>query len=219
MGETATKIQKLTNGAVQILNASDVVLATLMERSRVFRWEQQDLIQIVDTAKTSYKLSSADITDLIIDPNPPLPFSGTNQDLFRKLTEDFFIDVVTDTSDDDLNLSDVVGETVTDALNTLNAGGGGNAVDETNVKVINTPTYTVLSTDYILVFTVNCTVTLPVITNPLIAFPFRMFARGVTVQFNRSGSDLINNRTSLTIRRYQSVTLRALQLLDWGAGD
>jgi hypothetical protein len=105
------------------------------------------------------------------------------------------------------------------ALANCGGGGGGNVVDETNVKEINTPTYTLLTTDYILYFTVNCVVTLPTITAPLVAFPFRMFARGVRVDFNRSGGDLINNRTSFTIRRYQQVTIRALRLLDWGAGD
>lgn len=218
MGETASKIKKLTSGAVQLLNSSDVVLANLMERSRVKRLEQQDFIQVIDTSKTSYRLAAADITDLIIDPNPPVAFAGNNQQLFRELVTDFFIEVVTDTSDDDLNLSNVTGETVTEALNSL-AGGGGGPVIEDNITTVNTPTYTLLSSDYIIRVTVNCTITLPAVASLTIGQKYIIFARGVNVRINANPADLINNRSFVRLRNYEAFTLRALSVNEWAIGD
>lgn len=98
-------------------------------------------------------------------------------------------------------------------------GGGGNTVDETNVKVIASPTYTVLSTDYILWVTVNCTITLPLIPTVAIAFPIRIFCRNVTVTVQSTAPDLINGKANFKMKKYDQVTLRAGQANDWGIGD
>lgn len=98
-------------------------------------------------------------------------------------------------------------------------GGGGNTVDETNVKIIATPTYTVLSTDYILWVTANCTITLPAIPTVAIAFPIRIFCRNVKVTVQRTAPDLINGATSFKMKKYDQVTIRAGQANDWGLGD
>lgn len=156
---TAAKIQRLTTGTVHFLDSSDNILATLMERARVFRLELQDLIQVVDSSGTSYFVKSTEVTDLILDPAPALPFSGTNQDLFRKMTESFFVDVVSDTSDDDLNLSSVSGETVTDALDNLSGSTSG----PDTLFTIQSTNYNAVNGDYVDMTTgaTNKTVTFP----------------------------------------------------------
>jgi hypothetical protein len=98
-------------------------------------------------------------------------------------------------------------------------GGGGNTVDETNIKIIATPTYTVLSTDYILWITVNCTITLPLIPTVAIAFPIRIFCRNVKVTVQRTAPDLINGAVNFKMKKYDQATLRAGQANDWGIGD
>jgi hypothetical protein len=94
-----------------------------------------------------------------------------------------------------------------------------NVTDETNVKIIATPTYTVLTTDYILWVTVNCTITLPLITAPLIAFPFRIFSRNALTRVNPTGGDLIDGGAFVNIGKYSMYTFRAGTLTDWGLGD
>lgn len=99
------------------------------------------------------------------------------------------------------------------------SGGGGNTVDETNVKIIATPTYTVLSTDYILWVTVASTITLPLIPAVAIAFPIRIFCRNVKVTVQSTAPDLINGAANFKMKKYDQVTLRAGQANDWGIGD
>lgn len=173
----------------------------------------------VSTYRSLYKNSPQSLQNVTSITSTSYTFNDKDPHTYPSLTFSFSVgdDVVWVYGVDESSLRDA--DLATANFVRSNCGGSGGVVDETNVKIVNTPTYTLLSTDYILVFTVNCTVTLPTITAPLIAFPFRFFARGVTVTANRAGSDLINNRTSFTIRRYQSVTLRALRLLDWGLGD
>lgn len=98
-------------------------------------------------------------------------------------------------------------------------GGGGGSVDETNVKIIATPTYSVLTTDYILWVTVDCTITLPLITAPRIAFPYRIFCRNVKVTVQSTAPDLINGAASFKMKKYEQVTIRPGQGNDWGLGD
>lgn len=101
----------------------------------------------------------------------------------------------------------------------FSGGGGGNTVDETNVKIISTATYTVLSTDYILWVTANCTITLPLIPTVAIAFPIRIFCRNVNVTVQSTAPDLINGAANFKMKKYDQVTLRAGQANDWGIGD
>jgi hypothetical protein len=105
------------------------------------------------------------------------------------------------------------------ALANCGGGGGGNVVDETNVKIIATPTYTVLASDYILWVTANCVITLPLIPAVTIAFPVRIFCRNVKVTVQSIAPDLINGAGSFTMKKYQQVTVRAGQANDYGLGD
>ena len=99
------------------------------------------------------------------------------------------------------------------------SGGGGNTVDETNIKIVATPTYTVLATDYILWVTVASTITLPLIPAVAIAFPIRIFCRNVKVTIQSTAPDLINGAANFKMKKYDQVTLRAGQSNDWGIGD
>ena len=99
------------------------------------------------------------------------------------------------------------------------SGGGGNTVDETNIKIVATPTYTVLATDYILWVTVASTITLPLIPAVAIAFPIRIFCRNVKVTVQSTAPDLINGAANFKMKKYDQATLRAGQANDWGIGD
>jgi hypothetical protein len=92
-------------------------------------------------------------------------------------------------------------------------------VDETNIKTISAATYTILDTDYILWFTVNCTITLPIILAARIAYPYRIYSRNVLLKVNPQAGDTINGRTFFNIGKYDMQTLRPGSLSEWGVGD
>lgn len=97
--------------------------------------------------------------------------------------------------------------------------GGVTPVDETNIKIIATPTYSVLNTDYILWFTSNCTITLPTIIAGRIAYPYRIFSRDALLRVQPSGGATINGRTFINISKYEMFTFRPGTLTEWGLGD
>lgn len=115
------KVKKLVGGNVQLLDISDNVLIELPAKVQLQLLIRYSLNFVVYLGRT-HTIDAANITELIIDPAPAVPFAGSNTDLFRELAEDFFEDVLAITSDAVLNLSNVTGQTVTDALNTLFAG-------------------------------------------------------------------------------------------------
>jgi hypothetical protein len=97
---------------------------------------------------------------------------------------------------------------------------GGGAVVEDNWKTIAVATYTVLLADYLLKITVNSTITLPDIATINIGQVYRFFAVNVTVTINRGGTNLfIDGSTSLVIKKYNMVTLRACSATTWAWGD
>ncbi len=87
-----------------------------------------------------------------------------------------------------------------------------------NVKNISTSTYTALNIDYILNFTVNSTLTLPIISTLESSKTYRIFTDNVTVIINSSGSDLIDDANTFEISGYTCITLRALNN-KWRIGD
>jgi hypothetical protein len=92
-------------------------------------------------------------------------------------------------------------------------------VDETNIKTIAAATYTVLNTDYILWFTANCTITLPVIIASRIAYPIRIFSRNVLLTVNPNAGATINGKTFFNMGKYDMQTFRPGSLTEWGVGD
>lgn len=103
-------------------------------------------------------------------------------------------------------------------LHIFTASGGGGVV-ENNITLVNTATYTPLLTDYILWVTVNCTITLPLISSVSIGRVYRIFSRGVSVTINPTSPDLVNGAATMSMTSYEMFTFRAGQANDWGLGD
>lgn len=101
----------------------------------------------------------------------------------------------------------------------FSGGGGVIPVDETNIKIITTPTYTVLDTDYILWFTSNCTITLPIVIAGRIAYPYRIFSRGTLLTVNPGAGATINGKTFVNIGKWDMLTFRPGTLTEWCLGD
>lgn len=159
-------------------------------------------IILEDVTGRSIEIYTSQIDETQKLPAPPIKFQpGTTVDLW-----DLLFDPSTTPFFTELHIK-------------FGGGGGGNTVDETNVKIIATPTYTVLATDYILWVTVNCTITLPAIPTVAIAFPIRIFCRNVKVTVQRTAPDLINGVVNFKMKKYDQVTVRAGQANDWGLGD
>jgi hypothetical protein len=159
-------------------------------------------IVLEDITGRKIEIYTKQIDETQLLPNPPIKFQpGTTVDLW-----DLLFDPSATPFFDELHIK-------------FGSGGGGNTVDETNVKIIATPTYTVLATDYILWVTVNCTITLPLIPTVAIAFPIRIFCRNVKVTVQRTAPDLINGAVNFKMKKYDQATLRAGQANDWGIGD
>ena len=90
---------------------------------------------------------------------------------------------------------------------------------ESNITTIAVATYTALNTDYILWVKANSTITLPSIVVAGIGRVYRVFARNVNVTINANPADSINGAASITLKKYDSLTLRAGEALNWGVGD
>ena len=99
--------------------------------------------------------------------------------------------------------------------------GGGGPVIETNWTFITTPTtaYTLLSTDYQIWITTNCTITIPTAASLNVGQVFRLFIRDVTVVVKTSGGELLDGKTSRTYKKYSQITIRMPKLGVWGIGD
>lgn len=117
------------------------------------------------------------------------------------------------------NLSNVVGSTVTDALNNLLAGGGGGVV-ESNIIAVNT-NYTLLTTDYIAYATASgIGIRLPTI-GLIIGMVYRIFANNNTINVlcDDPAGDRINGQISISLKKWDSATFRAIAPNKWLIGD
>lgn len=177
------------------------IVQTLQENVTANLNRKRNGIILEDVTGRKIEIFTKDIQNTQKLPAPPIKFPpGTTVDLWDLLFDPTTVPFFTE-------------------LHIKFATSAGNTVDETNVKIIPGPTYTVLSTDYILWVTGNCTITLPLITAPLIAFPFRIFSRNALTRVNPTGGDLIDGGAFVNIGKYSMYTFRAGQLGDWGLGD
>jgi hypothetical protein len=194
----ATDIVKLVSREVQFWEDGRLV-QTLQEDCTANLSRDRNGIIIEDIKGKKYQIFTANIDTTKLDPAPSIKFVGTTVDLWDLLFAsggaNFFNELH------------------------IGSSGGSNTVDETNIKIIPGPTYTVLSTDYILWVTGNCTITLPLIPAIAIAFPIRIFCRNVNVTVNATAPDLINGAAFFKMKKYDQVTIRPGQANDWGLGD
>lgn len=189
---TNTQVQIVKNGAI-VQTLSYDVTANLNKR--------RNGILIEDVRGRKYEIFTNQVDEVEKQPSPPVKFfGGTTSALW-----DLLFDPAADPAFNELHIKF--------------ASGGGGGVDETNIKIIPGPTYTVLSTDYILWVTGNCTITLPLIPTVAIAFPIRIFSRDALTRVNPSGADTIDGGAFVNIGKYSMYTFRAGQAGDWGLGD
>jgi hypothetical protein len=100
-------------------------------------------------------------------------------------------------------------------LHITSSGGGG--VVETNIISVGA-NYNVLLTDYIIVATANCTLSLPqILTN--IGVVFRIFSNGFNVRVDAFAGDTINSETMQNLSGFEMFTLRSLLSNKWLIGD
>ena len=177
------------------------IVQTLQENVTANLNRKRNGIILEDVTGRKIEIFTKDIQNTQKLPAPPIKFPpGTTVDLWDLLFDPTTVPFFTE-------------------LHIKFATTAGNTVDETNVKIIPGPTYTVLSTDYILWVTGNCTITLPLIPTVAIAFPIRIFCRNVNVTVQATAPDLINGAANFKMKKYDQVTIRAGQANDWGLGD
>jgi hypothetical protein len=102
---------------------------------------------------------------------------------------------------------------------TTNASGvlSWSTASDSKITTVNTGTYTVLSSDYIVYVTANSTLTLPA---GVVGMTFKIAARNITtVTINAAGANLINGASSVSLNAYNFITLRFLGTNDWAIGD
>lgn len=212
------KVQKLTSGQVQFLNASDQIVGRVSANSTIKRNGNRNGLLIYDTnSNAAHNILISKITHYIIDPAPQVAFSGTLSDFWALLIADFFdttADILGQT-DQILNNSSVAGDTLTDALNNLMSGGGG--VVEDNITYVNTPTYSIVNTDFSIFCKVDATVRLPTIGTD-IGQVYEIAADDtvkVTVICDTPSGDDIIGLTSVKLNKKESARFKAIEANKW----
>lgn len=210
------KIQKTTDGQVQFLNSSDVIIGRVAETSAIKRNGNRNGLLIHDiNSNATHNILVSKITHYIIDPAPQVAFSGNLSALWRILIDSFFDttgDILGQT-DQILNNSSVLGDTLTEALDNI-AGGGG---IEDNITYVNTPTYSILSTDYSIFGKVNTTVRLPTIGTD-IGQVYEIAADDtvtVTVICDTPSGDSIIGTTTIILKKKESARFKAIEANNW----
>jgi hypothetical protein len=95
-------------------------------------------------------------------------------------------------------------------------GGGGGGVIQDNITAV-AGVYIALSTDYILYATAISIITLPNIVD--VGRVYRIFANNNKVDIVADPSDNITGLGTINIKKWESLTLRAINITTWLIGD
>jgi hypothetical protein len=188
--------------------------ATLQKDATMNLSNNREGIVVIDAQGNSFVINYQEVTFTQVFPAAAVAFTGTVVDLWTLLVSSFFNElhkVGSLTSDDVTNNSLVAGVTVTDALNNLVAGGG----LETNITG-QSGNYSILTTDYIIYATGNANFRLPTIGASIGQY-YRIFANNfnVNVLCDDPAGDRITGQISVSMKKYDSATFRAIYANQW----
>lgn len=221
MALTDYKVAKIKkrqpDGMIELLNASDVPLSTLSENSQIRRYGYNDALLIIDNV--SGKQTIVWVQFLIsyqLEPAAPVLFTGTLFDWWALLGTSFFpIRLAHAHTSEIVDGSSYGGANLTATLNFLLGGGGGGVIQDNITAVAGA--YTALPTDYILYATAISTITLPDIVD--VGRVYRIFANNNKVDIVADPSDNITGLGTINIKKWESLTLRAINITTWLIGD
>lgn len=213
-------IQKQLNGDVWLTNGGSILAGFTESVTLNLSWKRAG-VEVVDVNGKRYYIELNRVAETQVLPAAAVPFTGDLVALWTLLTGSFFNELhagvlPTITSDDVVNNSTVTGVTVTDALDNLAAGGG----LETNITATGV-NYSILSTDYIIYATApNISIRLPSISTDIGQY-YRVFANNnpITILCDDPAGDRITGQISVTMKKYDSATFRALYSNQWLIAD
>lgn len=91
----------------------------------------------------------------------------------------------------------------------------GGGIIETKFVTVSTSTYSLLTTDYQIILTIDSTFTLPLISIVGIGKMYKIFLQSVNLTLNPSGSDTLNGTTSGSASGYSTVVAKSIASGKW----
>lgn len=182
------------NGDFVELVVNGVIRAALQRDCTMNISTQRQSVEIVDSEGLSYTIFVAAVLETQVLPAAAVPFSGDLVALWTLLVQQFF-----------------------NELHTSISGGGG--VVEDNI-IYQSGNYSIVTTNYIIVAIGNGNFRLPTIGSDLGQI-YRIFANNNTVNVlcDTPSGDSIIGQISVTLKKYDSATFRALASNLWLIGD
>ena len=212
-------IQKQLTGEVWLIENGSIVASILNDCTINCSYKRAGL-EVIDESGRRFIIELGRVDSTQVLPAAAVPFTGDLDSLYTLLVTSFLNEFHTQagavvTSDDVTNLSVVPGANVTQALNNLAAGGG----LETNITG-QSGNYSILLTDYIIYATANASFRLPTI-GANIGQVYRIYANNynVNVLCDDPSGDRITGQISVSLKKWDSATFRAIYSNQWLIGD
>ena len=192
-------IIKQLDGTV-IFKRSGQILHTLQEDVTANLIKGRNGVLIKDILGKKAKIYTSQIENTQLLPAVAIKFVGGTVDLWNVLF-------------------DTAGSPFFTELHMLPASGSGGVI-ESNWTIINTGTYTALITDYQFSIEINTVITLPTIAVASIGRVYRFSAVNFTATINTGGANVfVDGSTSIILKKYEFITLRAKNATTWAWAD